>query len=80
MDIKHIKDYLYWLYYQYLLITCCYILEPWEQSILNTVLLTVVTMVIYSSYVFIQIHVQLAMQFFSGTFGGQHESTVAIMN
>ncbi|KAG8445221.1 hypothetical protein GDO86_010124 [Hymenochirus boettgeri] len=80
MDVKHIKDYLSWLYYQYLLITCSYVLEPWEQSIFNTLLLTIIIMVIYSSYIFIPIHIRLAAQFFSGIFGGQHESTVALMS
>ncbi|KAM4040785.1 serine palmitoyltransferase small subunit B [Anomaloglossus baeobatrachus] len=80
MDVKHIKDYLSWLYYQYLLITCSYVLEPWEQSIFNTVLLTAIAMMIYSSYVFIPIHVCLAVEFFSGIFGGQHESTMTPMS
>ncbi|OCT78649.1 serine palmitoyltransferase small subunit B-like isoform X1 [Xenopus laevis] len=80
MDVKHIKDYLSWLYYQYLLITCSYVLEPWEQSIFNTLLLTIIAMVIYSSYIFIPIHVQLAVEFFTIIFGGQHESTVAVMS
>ncbi|XP_073435052.1 serine palmitoyltransferase small subunit B [Dendrobates tinctorius] len=80
MDVKHIKDYLAWLYYQYLLITCSYVLEPWEQSIFNTVLLTAIAMVIYSSYVFIPIHVRLAVEFFSGICGGQHESTMTPMS
>ncbi|XP_053315529.1 serine palmitoyltransferase small subunit B [Spea bombifrons] len=80
MDVKHIKDYLSWLYYQYLLITCSYVLEPWEQSIFNTVLVTAIAMMIYSSYVFIPIHVRLAVEFFSGIFGGYNESTVALMS
>ncbi|XP_077344173.1 serine palmitoyltransferase small subunit B [Lithobates pipiens] len=80
MDVKYIKDYLSWLYYQYLLITCSYVLEPWEKTIFNTILLTAIAMVIYSSYVFIPIHVRLAMEFFSGIFGGQHESTMALMS
>ncbi|XP_077146751.1 serine palmitoyltransferase small subunit B isoform X2 [Ranitomeya variabilis] len=80
MDVKHIKDYLSWLYYQYLLITCSYVLEPWEQSIFNTVLLTAIAMVIYSSYVFIPIHARLAVEFFSGICGGQHESTMTPMS
>ncbi|KAM9315609.1 serine palmitoyltransferase small subunit B [Gastrophryne carolinensis] len=80
MGVKHIKDYLSWLYYQYLLITCSYVLEPWEKTIFNTILLTAIAMVIYSSYIFIPIHVRLAMEFFSGICGGQHESTVALMS
>ncbi|MBN3299735.1 serine palmitoyltransferase small subunit B [Amia ocellicauda] len=80
MDVKNLKEYLCWAYYQYLLITGIYVLEPWEQSIFNTVLFTMIAMVVYTSYVFIPIHVRLALEFFSGLFGGQHESTVTLMN
>ncbi|KAK6478684.1 serine palmitoyltransferase small subunit B-like [Huso huso] len=80
MDVKGLKEYLAWLYYQYLLVTCSYVLEPWEQSIFNTLLFTMVTMVFYTAYVFIPIHTSLALEFFSGVFGGQHESTVAFMS
>ncbi|XP_028650304.1 serine palmitoyltransferase small subunit B [Erpetoichthys calabaricus] len=80
MDVKRFKEYISWLYYQYLLVTCSYVLEPWEQSIFNTVLLTVVAMVVYTAYVFIPIHIRLALEFFSSLCGGQHESTVAIMS
>ncbi|KAJ8388651.1 hypothetical protein AAFF_G00130600 [Aldrovandia affinis] len=80
MDVKNLKEYLCWLYYQYLLITSIYVLEPWEQSIFNTVLFTMVAMVIYTSYVFVPIHVRLALEFFSGLCGGQQESTVALIN
>ncbi|XP_039612644.1 serine palmitoyltransferase small subunit B isoform X2 [Polypterus senegalus] len=80
MDVKRFKEYISWLYYQYLLVTCSYVLEPWEQSIFNTVLLTVVAMVVYTAYVFIPIHIRLALEFFSSLCGGQHESTVAIIS
>ncbi|MBN3280952.1 SPTSB palmitoyltransferase, partial [Polyodon spathula] len=80
MDVKGLKEYLSWLYYQYLLVTCSYVLEPWEQSIFNTLLFTMVTMVVYTAYVFIPIHTRLALEFFSGLFGGQHESTAAFMS
>ncbi|KAJ8280332.1 hypothetical protein GJAV_G00053310 [Gymnothorax javanicus] len=65
---------------KYLLITGIYVLEPWEQSIFNTIFFTMVAMVIYTSYVFVPIHVRLALEFFSGLCGGQEESTVALMN
>ncbi|XP_076837073.1 serine palmitoyltransferase small subunit B isoform X2 [Brachyhypopomus gauderio] len=80
MDVKNMCDYLGWLYYQYLLITGIYVLEPWEKSIFNTVLFTMVAMVVYTSYVFVPIHVRLALEFFSGLCGEQPESTVALMN
>ncbi|KAM8804948.1 serine palmitoyltransferase small subunit B [Eudromia elegans] len=80
MDIKRVKDYVYWLYFQYLLITCSYVLEPWEQSMFHTITVTVLAMVLYTAYVFIPIHVRLAFEFFSQMFGGQPESAVSIMN
>ncbi|XP_030312158.1 serine palmitoyltransferase small subunit B isoform X1 [Calypte anna] len=80
MDVKQVKDYLYWLYYQYLLITCSYVLEPWEQSMFHTITVTVFAMVVYTAYVFVPIHLRLAFQFFSQIFGGQPGSTVSIMN
>lgn len=78
--MKTVREYVSWLYYQYLLITGIYVLEPWEKSIFNTVLFTMVAMVIYTSYVFVPIHVQLALEFFSGLVRGHSESTVALMS
>ncbi|KAL7851548.1 hypothetical protein AOLI_G00219040 [Acnodon oligacanthus] len=69
------REYMGWLYYQYLLITGIYVLEPWEKSIFNTVLFTMVAMVVYTSYVFVPIHVRLALEFFSGLCGEQPERT-----
>ena len=79
MTFKNMWEYLAWLYYQYLLITGIYVLEPWEKSIFNSILFSAIVMVIYTSYVFVPIHVRLALKFFSGMFGGQPESTVALM-
>lgn len=80
MTFKNFREYLGWLYYQYLLITGIYVLESWEKSIFNSILFSAIAMVIYTSYVFVPIHVCLAWQFFSGIFGGQPESTMALMN
>uniref|UniRef100_A0A8V0X189 Serine palmitoyltransferase small subunit B n=2 Tax=Gallus gallus TaxID=9031 RepID=A0A8V0X189_CHICK len=80
MDIKRVKDYIYWLYYQYLLITCSYALEPWEQSMFHTIMVTVFAMVVYTAYVFVPIHVRLAFEFFSQIFGVQPDSTVSVVN
>ncbi|XP_054839635.1 serine palmitoyltransferase small subunit B [Eublepharis macularius] len=80
MDLKRVKDYIYWLYYQYLLISCSYVLEPWERSMFHMIIITVVAMVMYTAYVFVPIHVRLAFEFFSQMFGSQPESTVLLMN
>ncbi|XP_053278890.1 serine palmitoyltransferase small subunit B [Pleuronectes platessa] len=80
MIFKNLREYLAWLYYQYLLITGIYVLEPWEKSIFNSILFSAIAMVIYTSYVFVPIHVRLALEFFSGVFGGQTKSTMTLMN
>ncbi|XDV31519.1 hypothetical protein PO909_002510 [Leuciscus waleckii] len=80
MEMKKMRENLGWLYYQYLLITGIYVLEPWEQSVFNTVLFTTVAMVIYTSYVFVPVHVRLALEFFSELVREQPESTVALMS
>ncbi|KAF3692705.1 Serine palmitoyltransferase small subunit B Protein [Channa argus] len=80
MNFKNFRDYLAWLYYQYLLITGIYVLEPWEKSIFNSILFSAIAMVIYTSYVFVPIHVRLALEFFFGIFGGQPESTMTLIN
>ncbi|XP_061537739.1 serine palmitoyltransferase small subunit B [Phycodurus eques] len=80
MNFKNLREYLAWLYYQYLLITGIYVLEPWEKSIFNSVLFSAVAMAIYTSYVFVPIHVRLALEFLSGISGGQPESAMALMN
>ncbi|XP_055053688.2 serine palmitoyltransferase small subunit B, partial [Misgurnus anguillicaudatus] len=71
VNMKNIREYVGWMYYQYLLMTGIYVLEPWEKSIFNTVLFTMVAMVIYTSYVFVPIHVRLALEFFSGLSRGE---------
>ncbi|KAI4888599.1 hypothetical protein NFI96_004398 [Prochilodus magdalenae] len=78
MDVKNMREYMGWLYYQYLLLTGIYVLEPWEKSIFNTVLFTMVAMVVYTSYVFVPIHVRLALEFFSGLCGEQPESETEV--
>ncbi|XP_060059268.1 serine palmitoyltransferase small subunit B isoform X1 [Erinaceus europaeus] len=75
MDFRHVKNYLSWLYYQYQIISCCAVLEPWEQSMFNTILLTIFAMVVYTAYVFIPIHVRLAWEFFSKICG--YHSTIS---
>lgn len=75
MDFKRVKDYFSWLYYQYQIISCCAVLEPWEQSMFNTILLTIVAMVVYTAYVFIPIHIRLAWEFFSKICG--YHSTIS---
>ncbi|XP_034294969.1 serine palmitoyltransferase small subunit B-like [Pantherophis guttatus] len=62
--MKRMKNYIYWLYFQYLMITCCNDFEHWEQIVIHVFVTTTFTMLAYTAYVFIPIHLHLAYQFF----------------
>jgi len=41
-----------YLYLQYLLMTAIYMLEPWEQKLINSVLIGLVAMIVYTGFIF----------------------------
>ncbi|XP_026274743.2 serine palmitoyltransferase small subunit A [Frankliniella occidentalis] len=51
--LDYIKKKIAWLVLQYELITCLNMFEPWEQMCLNATVLLVVSLVSYSSYVYL---------------------------
>nr|XP_020647482.1 serine palmitoyltransferase small subunit B-like [Pogona vitticeps] len=62
--MKRLKDSVYWLYFQYMMITCCTELEPWEQMTAHVIIATVVSMLVFTAYVFIPTHLGVAFRFF----------------
>ncbi|NXX18902.1 SPTSB palmitoyltransferase, partial [Podargus strigoides] len=79
MDIKSTKNYLYWLYCQFELITCSYLMEPWEKLLFYMFSLTLLVMVLYTAYIFVHLHISMAFQFFLHLLRNQHENTVSIV-
>ncbi|KAK1208555.1 SPTSB palmitoyltransferase, partial [Pygoscelis papua] len=79
MDIKSMKNYIYWLYCQFELITCSYLMEPWEKLLFYTFNITMLVMVLYTAYIFVPVHISTAFQFFLHLFGNQHENTISIV-
>lgn len=53
-----------WIYYQYLLVTALYMLEPWERTIFNSMLVSVVGMALYTGYVFMPQHIMAILHYF----------------
>lgn len=53
MDIKRIKNYLYWLYWQFKIITMVYLMEPIELWVFYTVLLVFAILTTYFVWVII---------------------------
>lgn len=79
MDIKGMRNYLYWLYCQFELITCSYLMEPWEKLLFYTFNVAMLVTVLYAAYTFVSGHLSTAFQFFWDSFGDQHENTVSIV-
>nr|ACO08325.1 C14orf147 homolog [Oncorhynchus mykiss] len=52
-----------WLYYQYILVTALYMLEPWERAIFNSILISVAGMAVYTGYVFMPQHIMAILQY-----------------
>lgn len=53
-----------WFYYQYLLVTALYMLEPWERTVFNSLLISVAGMVLYTGYVFMPQHIMAILHYF----------------
>ncbi|NXX83979.1 SPTSB palmitoyltransferase, partial [Urocolius indicus] len=79
MDVKSMKNYLYWLFCQFELITCSYLMEPWEKVLFYTFNITVLVMLMYTAYIFVSAHISTAFRFFSQLFGNQQENTVSVV-
>ncbi|XP_029142803.1 serine palmitoyltransferase small subunit B-like [Protobothrops mucrosquamatus] len=62
--MKSVKNYFQWLYFQYMIVTCGIDFEHWEQMMIHIFVITTFTMLAYTTYVFIPIHLHLAYQFF----------------
>ncbi|XP_073495190.1 serine palmitoyltransferase small subunit A [Phyllobates terribilis] len=53
-----------WLYYQYLLVTALYMLEPWERTIFNSMLVSIIGMALYTGYIFMPQHILAILHYF----------------
>uniref|UniRef100_A0A8C6NGE5 Serine palmitoyltransferase small subunit B n=1 Tax=Melopsittacus undulatus TaxID=13146 RepID=A0A8C6NGE5_MELUD len=78
MDIKNMKNYLYWLFCQFELITCSYLMEPWEKVLFYTFNITMLFMVLYTAYIYVPIHISTAFQF-SRILCSKHETTYLVV-
>ncbi|NXC50543.1 SPTSB palmitoyltransferase, partial [Penelope pileata] len=79
MDIKSMKNYIYWLYCQFELITCSYLMEPWEKVLFYSFNIIVLVMIAYTAYIFLFVRISMAFQFFLHLFGNEHENTVSVL-
>lgn len=59
-----VSNYLSWLYLQYLLNTALYMLEPWERALFNTVAISLISMAVYTTYVFMPTYTKSMLAYF----------------
>ncbi|NXG29831.1 SPTSB palmitoyltransferase, partial [Dromaius novaehollandiae] len=79
VDIKSMKNYLYWLYCQFELITCVCLMEPWEKLLFYSFNIALLVVIIYTAHLFIPAHISMAFQFFLHLLGNQPENTVSVV-
>uniref|UniRef100_A0A8D2CTJ6 Small subunit of serine palmitoyltransferase A n=1 Tax=Sciurus vulgaris TaxID=55149 RepID=A0A8D2CTJ6_SCIVU len=53
-----------WFYYQYLLVTALYMLEPWEWTAFHSKLVSIVGMALYTRYIFMPQHIMAILHYF----------------
>ena len=53
MLVSRFIDYVKWLYMQYLLNTSLYMLEPFEVRLFNVIIVLIISIWMYSTYVFL---------------------------
>uniref|UniRef100_A0A8C4JXE2 Serine palmitoyltransferase small subunit B n=1 Tax=Dromaius novaehollandiae TaxID=8790 RepID=A0A8C4JXE2_DRONO len=54
---KNMKNYLYWLYCQFELITCVCLMEPWEKLLFYSFNIALLVVIIYTAHLFIPAHI-----------------------
>uniref|UniRef100_H0ZLL9 Serine palmitoyltransferase small subunit B n=1 Tax=Taeniopygia guttata TaxID=59729 RepID=H0ZLL9_TAEGU len=56
MDVKNTPSYLYWLFCQFELITCSYLMEPWEKVLFYSFNLAMLGLLLYTTYICLAFH------------------------
>ncbi|XP_064009349.1 serine palmitoyltransferase small subunit B-like [Pogoniulus pusillus] len=74
MDTKGMRSYLYWLFCQFELITCSYLMEPWEKVLFYTFNVAMLLTLLYTTYAFVPGHLGTALQSFLQLFGSQQDN------
>ncbi|XP_017490268.1 PREDICTED: LOW QUALITY PROTEIN: serine palmitoyltransferase small subunit A [Rhagoletis zephyria] len=63
--LKLAKNLLLSLYMQYELVTCIYMFEPWEKKLINSFVLLTLSLVVFSSFVYLPSYIETFLQFVS---------------
>lgn len=68
MVFKRFFDFLQYWYFQYTLATAVYMLEPTERKVVNSVLVGIIAIGLYSAFLFLPGHAVMMKHFFDHMF------------
>ncbi|NXK94087.1 SPTSB palmitoyltransferase, partial [Formicarius rufipectus] len=71
MDVRSTKNYMFWLFCQFELITCSYLMEPWEKVLFYSFNISLVGTLLYSAYACAAAHAGAALQLLGHCLGAQ---------
>ncbi|NWH39295.1 SPTSB palmitoyltransferase, partial [Chloropsis hardwickii] len=79
MDVRSTPRYLYWLFCQFELITCCYLMEPWEKVIFYSFNLATLGLLLYISYACLAFQASSAFQLLCSFLGNPWENALSVV-
>ncbi|NWW09136.1 SPTSB palmitoyltransferase, partial [Oreocharis arfaki] len=80
MDVKRsTPSYLYWLFCQFELITCSYLMEPWEKVLFYSFNLAMAGLLLYTAYVCLAFHLSSAFQLLGSFLGNPRENALSVV-
>ncbi|NWI47389.1 SPTSB palmitoyltransferase, partial [Picathartes gymnocephalus] len=77
MDVRSTPSSLYWLFCQFELITCSYLMEPWEKVLFYSFNLAMVGLLLYAAYVCVLLHASSAFQLLCSFLGSPRENALS---
>ncbi|NXI32496.1 SPTSB palmitoyltransferase, partial [Sterrhoptilus dennistouni] len=79
MDVKNTPRYLYWLFCQFELITCSYLMEPWEKVLFYSFNLAMLGLLLYTTYVCVAFQASSAFQLLCSFLGNPREDALPVL-
>ncbi|NXO30400.1 SPTSB palmitoyltransferase, partial [Cisticola juncidis] len=79
MDVKSTPRYLHWLFCQFELITCSYLMEPWEKLLFFSFNLAMLGLLLYTTYACLAPHASSAFQLLCSLLGNPRENALAVL-
>ncbi|XP_057242850.1 serine palmitoyltransferase small subunit B [Malurus melanocephalus] len=79
MDVKRAWRSLYWLFCQFELITCSYLMEPWEKVLFYSFNLAVLGLLFYTAYACLAAQLGSVFQLLGSFLGNPRHNALAVV-